>query len=156
MIYFHNASFEFFGLPLAWVPYFSVADPSVKRKTGFLAPLFGYSDDVGWSIDHALFHRARAELRPDAVTPAYYTEQGFLGDVEWRQRLAHGQYTLRMAGIDQENPKNFLTDDGGGTFAQEDFRGGARSTVGQFALSRDWTLRLGRHDQHRPHLHAEL
>ena len=60
MIYFHNASFEFFGLPLAWMPYFSVADPSVKRKTGFLAPLFGYSEDVGWSVDHALFHRARA------------------------------------------------------------------------------------------------
>ena len=30
MVYFHNASFEFFGLPIAWIPYFEVADPSVK------------------------------------------------------------------------------------------------------------------------------
>ena len=138
MVYFHNASLEFFGLPLAWVPYFSVADPSVKRKTGFLAPLFGYSDDVGWSVTTPYF----IALAPNydlTLSPTYYTEQGFLGDVEWRHRLANGQYTLRMAGIDQQNPKNFLTDEGGGTFAQEDFRGGARST-GQFALNRYWTF----------------
>lgn len=138
MVYFHDASFEFFGLPLAWVPYFSVADPSVKRKTGFLSPYFGYSNDVGWSIATPYFI-ALAPNYDVTLTPVYYTEQGFLGDVEWRQRLAHGQFTLRMAGINQQNPENFLTDKGGGTFAQRDFRGGARST-GQFALSRDWTL----------------
>lgn len=138
MIYFHNASFEFYGLPLAWVPYFSVADPSVKRKTGFLAPLFGYSDDVGWSIATPYFI-ALAPNYDVTLTPVYYTEQGFLGDVEWRQRFAHGQFTLRMAGINQDNPKNFLTSDGGGTFAQRDFRGGARTT-GQFSIAKDWTL----------------
>jgi len=138
MVYFHNASFEFYGLPIAWIPYFSVADPSVKRKSGFLAPLFGYSEDVGWSIATPYFI-ALAPNYDVTLTPVYYTEQGFLGDVEWRQRFAHGQFTLRMAGISQDNPQNFLTDTGGGSFAQEDFRGGAR-TVGQFALSRDWTL----------------
>lgn len=138
MIYFHNASFEFFGLPLAWAPYFAVADPSVKRKTGFLAPVLGYENDVGFYVGTPFFI-ALAPSYDVTLTPVYYSEQGFLGDVEWRQRLAHGQFTLRMAGINQENPKNFLTDNGGGTFAQEDFRGGVRTT-GQFALSRDWTL----------------
>lgn len=138
MIYFHNASFEFFGLPIAWAPYLSVADPSVKRKTGFLAPVFGYSNDVGFSVATPYFI-ALAPNYDVTLTPVYYSEQGFLGDVEWRQRLAHGQFTLRMAGINQSNPENFLTSSGGGSFAQEDFRGGARTT-GQFSLSRDWTL----------------
>ncbi len=138
MVYFHDASFEFMGLPLAWVPYFSVADPSVKRKSGFLAPYFGYSDDVGWSIATPYF-LALAPNYDVTLTPVYFTEQGFLGDVEWRHRLANGQYTLRVAGINQRNPEAFLTDSGGGTFAQRDFRGGVRTT-GQFALSRDWTL----------------
>ncbi len=138
MIYFHNASFEFYGVPIAWVPYFTAADPSVKRKTGFLAPLFGFEDDVGWSIATPYFI-ALAPNYDVTLTPVYYTEQGFLGDVEWRQRFSSGQFTLRMAGINQENPANFLTGNGGGTFAQRDFRGGARST-GQFSLSRDWTL----------------
>ena len=138
MVYFHNASFEFFGLPLAWVPYFSVADPSVKRKSGFLAPLFGYSNDVGFSVATPYF-LALAPNYDMTLTPFYYSEQGFLGDVEWRQRLANGQFTLRMAGINQQNPENFLTSSGGGTFAQREFRGGVRAT-GQIALSRDWTL----------------
>ncbi len=38
MIYFEDASLEFFGKPLAWLPYFSAPDPTVKRKTGFLMP----------------------------------------------------------------------------------------------------------------------
>jgi LPS-assembly protein len=138
MVYFQDASFEFMGLPLAWVPKFSIADPSVKRKTGFLAPAIGYSEDVGWSFATPYFI-ALAPNYDVTLTPAYYTEQGFLGAVEWRQRLRHGQFTLQMAGIDQQNPENFLTSSGGGTFAQRDFRGGARFT-GQYALSRDWTL----------------
>ena len=38
MIYFENASLEFFGRPIAWLPYFSAPDPTVKRKTGVLVP----------------------------------------------------------------------------------------------------------------------
>ena len=40
MIYFEDARLEFFGVPLAWLPYFSAPDPTVKRKSGFLMPLF--------------------------------------------------------------------------------------------------------------------
>ncbi|MBZ0229216.1 MAG: LPS-assembly protein LptD, partial [Bauldia sp.] len=77
MIYFHNATFEFKGVPLAWIPYFSTADPSVKRKTGFLAPTFGYSDAVGWSVTTPYF----LALAPDydlTLTPSYFSRQGFL------------------------------------------------------------------------------
>ena len=43
MIYFEDARLEFFGVPLAYIPYFSAPDPTVKRKTGFLIPTFGTS-----------------------------------------------------------------------------------------------------------------
>src|SRR3984893_16668629 len=36
MLYFENAQLEFFGVPMAYLPYFSTPDPTVKRKTGFL------------------------------------------------------------------------------------------------------------------------
>jgi len=138
MIYFHNASIEFFGVPLAWVPYFSTADPSVKRKTGLLAPNFGYSDILGWSVTTPYFI-ALAPSYDVTLTPTYYSKQGFLGEVEWRQRLAYGQYTLRMAGISQNDPKAFLTSTGGGTYAQRTFRGGIRST-GEFDINQYWTF----------------
>ncbi len=74
MIYFHNASFEFYGLPLAWVPYFSDRRPvgeAQERLPRAGVRLFRRSRLVGGD---ALFHRARAELRrhPDAgaTTPS--------------------------------------------------------------------------------------
>ena len=38
MIYFENAHVEFFGTPMAYFPYLSAPDPTVKRKCGFLMP----------------------------------------------------------------------------------------------------------------------
>ena len=44
MLYFENAQLEFFGVPMAYMPYFSTPDPTVKRKTGFLMP--GYTSTI--------------------------------------------------------------------------------------------------------------
>ena len=38
MLYFEDARIEFFGVPLAYVPFMSAPDPTVKRKSGFLIP----------------------------------------------------------------------------------------------------------------------
>ena len=38
MLYFETAQLEFFGVPIAYLPYFSTPDPTVKRKSGFLIP----------------------------------------------------------------------------------------------------------------------
>jgi len=35
-----------------------------------------------------------------------------LGEAEWRQRFNNGQYTLKVAGIRQENPDEFIDDFG--------------------------------------------
>jgi LPS-assembly protein len=137
-IAFHNAVFEFGGIPVAWIPYFTTADPSVKRKTGFLAPTVGYSNALGWSVTTP-YYIALAPNYDVTLTPTYFSEQGFLGEAEYRQRFANGQFTIRAAGISQDDPKAFLTPQGGGTFAQRDFRGGVRTT-GEFALNRWWTV----------------
>ena len=39
MLYFEDARVEFFGMPLAWLPFISAPDPTVKRKSGFLFPI---------------------------------------------------------------------------------------------------------------------
>lgn len=98
MIYFHQARMEFAGVPIAYVPYFATADPSVKRKSGFLAPTFYYSEPTGFGGGIPYFW-AMAPNYDMTFSPVYYVNQGFLGDVEWRHRLATGSYTLRMAGI---------------------------------------------------------
>ena len=46
MIYFESARLEFFGFPMFYWPYLSTPDPTVKRKSGFLIPNFGYSSSA--------------------------------------------------------------------------------------------------------------
>ncbi|MGZ3349082.1 MAG: LPS-assembly protein LptD, partial [Xanthobacteraceae bacterium] len=38
MLYFEDARLEFIGVPMAYFPYLSAPDPTVKRKTGVLTP----------------------------------------------------------------------------------------------------------------------
>ena len=47
-----NASVEFFGVPLAYVPFMSTPDPTVKRKSGFLFPGLSQTSQYGFGAEH--------------------------------------------------------------------------------------------------------
>ena len=51
MMYFEDAHLEFFGLPIAWLPYFSAPDPTVKRKTGLLMPSITSTTLYGTAVE---------------------------------------------------------------------------------------------------------
>jgi LPS-assembly protein len=51
MIYFENASLEFFGRPIVWFPYFSTPDPTVKRKSGLLMPSASSNSKYGLGLE---------------------------------------------------------------------------------------------------------
>lgn len=105
-IRFEAPSFEFFGMPIARLPYFEVADPTVKRKSGFLLPSIGYSSQLGASL-RVPYYLALGPTYDATLYGSAYTNQGFLGDVEWRQRFDSGAYSLRAAGIHQTDPGAF-------------------------------------------------
>ena len=137
MIYFENASLEFFGQPIAYLPYLSAPDPTVKRKSGFLPPVSTVSSRVGFTFGIPYFWA----IAPDydlTVTPVVSTRQGFLLSTEWRQRLMNGAYFIRGAGIFQQDPTAFTFPDGTPQpgFGMN-FRGSVESS-GQFALNNKW------------------
>jgi LPS-assembly protein len=136
MVYFEDASFEFLGIPIAWVPYFSTADPSVKRKSGLLTPTIGYSETLGTMLRAPVFW-AMAPNYDMTFTPTAMTRQGLLAEFEWRHRMQNGQYSLKMAGIHQEDPEAFLSGSSG-SYAQRDWRGGIRTT-GKFDYNKQWS-----------------
>ncbi|MCI0599629.1 MAG: hypothetical protein L0Y60_08920, partial [Beijerinckiaceae bacterium] len=106
MIYYEDASLEFLGIPLAYVPFFSAPDPSVKRKSGILSPYFAYRSQLGAGIGIPIFWA----LAPDydlTFTPTYYSQQGFFAKAEWRQRFESGEYYIRATGIAEQNPAVF-------------------------------------------------
>ncbi|MCD8494191.1 MAG: hypothetical protein LRY39_02125 [Alphaproteobacteria bacterium] len=59
-IEYEDARFEFLGVPLAYVPYLSHSDGTVKRKSGLLPPTAGYKSNLGGLCNGGLLLRYRA------------------------------------------------------------------------------------------------
>ena len=133
-ITYQDAFFEIYGQPVFYLPYFQTPDPSVKRKSGFLSPIYGNSSTLGY-ITGIPYYYALAPNADITVTPEYMSQQGLFFQGEWRHRLSNGQYTIKVAGIDQD--ANDLPD----TVNDRDKFGGLRGSVeskGLFSLSSWW------------------
>ena len=136
MMYFEDARLEFFGQPLAWLPYFSAPDPTVKRKTGVLVPVASSSSVYGGALD-VPYYWALAPDYDATFAPMITTKQGPLLEGEFRQRLMNGAYSIRAAGIYQLDKDYFLRSDGTYTPGFRDWRGSLEST-GLFAINNNW------------------
>ncbi len=101
-ITYQDAQFEIFGAPVLYLPYFQHADPSVKRKSGFLIPEYKSSKNLGFAVS-VPYYFALAPNYDVLVHPMYTTEQGLLYRLDWRHRIGrNSQYSIKLAGIDQD------------------------------------------------------
>ena len=133
-IYFEDAQMLFWGVPLFYMPYFSSPDPTVNKQTGLLAPSFVSGGDLGYGISWPYF----INLAPNydlTLIPTYLSKQGLLGEVDWRQRLSNGQYSIRAIGIDEQQPDAFPVYPYG---AGDQRLRGSVETKGNFFLNQDW------------------
>lgn len=135
VIRYYGAKFEFFGLPIAYMPYFQAADPTVKRKSGFLTPSFKSSEDLGYGLRVPYFF-ALSDSHDMTVAGTYYSKQGFLGEVEYRQAFNNGFITLQAAGISQNDPDAFDIN----TVDIGEVDRGMIGTTGRFDLNDRWTF----------------
>jgi len=135
-IYYEDANLEFYGLPVLYIPYFSSPDPSVNRRTGFLAPSFLHNTSLGVGAKIPFFW-AIAPNYDVTFAPTIYSRQGLLLQGEWRQRLENGQYSVKIAGIHQLDRKAFLPAPAGP--GDRTFRGSIES-VGRFYLNKEWSF----------------
>jgi LPS-assembly protein len=131
MLYFEDAQLEFLGVPLAYMPYMSAPDPTVKRKTGVLTPSYSTSSIYGLGVA-VPYYWALAPNYDATFTPLITTRQGPLLQGEWRHRLLEGAYSIRATGIFQLDKNLFLNTPG-----YLDWRGSV-DTAGQFNLSDKW------------------
>ena len=132
---FEGGRFEMFGKSLFALPAFEIADPSTKRKSGFLFPSFMYKDELGFGVRGGYFWN----LAPNYDITTYGTalsKQGFLSETEWRHRLENGTYNIRVAGIYQANPGQFSSDK---VDAQERMRAMV-SSKGDFKINPRWSF----------------
>ncbi|MEF2547412.1 LPS-assembly protein LptD [Aurantimonas sp. E1-2-R+4] len=140
-IRYYGARFEFFGAPIAYLPYFQSPDPTVKRKSGFLTPAFRSSEELGYGLRVPYFI-ALSDDKDVTVAGTYYTKQGFLAEAEYRQAVSNGFFTLQTAGIIQQDPGAFA-DKNTASYTTPDFANtdrGMIGTTGRFALNERWTV----------------
>ena len=89
-----------FGVPVVYLPYFEMPDPSVKHRSGFLMPNFTNSSTLGFGFETP-YYFALAPNIDFTFHPKYLSNYGMLWQGEWRHRLANGQYSVTAAGIDE-------------------------------------------------------
>ena len=133
-VYYEDATLELLGVPVVYLPYLSMADPSVKRKSGFLSPRYSTTTKLGTGFGVPFFW-ALAPNYDLTVTPTYYAQQGVLLDAEWRHQLLNGAYNVRVSGIFQKDPSVFPVAPSGP--GDTKFRGMVAS-AGQFLLNDKW------------------
>ncbi len=129
-LYYENAQFEVFGIPIAWVPYFYTPDTSVKHRSGFLTPEFKNSTQLGFVSAVPYFY----SISPSAdvtLTPEITTKAGYLMQAEYRQKLFDGSFKVNLSGAYNDNSEDFAKD--------RQFRGSAQ-TKGEFGLGSFWRL----------------
>lgn len=132
-ISYQDAELKIYGVTIAYLPYFEHPDPSVKRKSGLLAPTFGNSNDLGVFVELP-YHFALSPHYDFTFRPRYMSEQGVLWQGDWRHKLATGEYSVSFAAIDQDwrdLPSS----------ANESLDGwrGSLETRGRFSLSSWWS-----------------
>ena len=131
---FQHARFELFGVPIAYLPFFEIPDPTVKQKSGLLTPSYSSSDELGHGI-HVPYYFALSPTADLTIKPAWYSKQGFYGEAEWRQRFNNGEYSVTIAGIRQRGPYEFNA----GT--SDDVRTRAMvGSKGEFRINPRWTF----------------
>lgn len=146
-IYYHNSVIDFAGVPVAYTPYMSAPDPTVKRRDGFLSPMPGETPNLGAFVKTPYYF----DLSPDkdaTLTPTFSTEDKLQVETQYRERFAQG--SLLMSG---SITKADLVDTNSGVDKGQQWRG---SLFGSFIDDIDNTWRTGTDVQYasdRSYLH---
>ena len=90
VVEYEDAWLEFAGVPIAYTPYFSHPDPTVKRKSGLLPPRVGGSSDLGMVARVPYFY-AIDEYSDATFTPIITSEERGGLAAQYRDRYTKGK-----------------------------------------------------------------
>lgn len=112
---------EMFGVPVAYTPYLSHPDPTVDRRSGFLAPSFSAGHNLGFTAELPYYY----VLSPShdlTVAPKITEKEGPVLAGEHRKRFTFGEMTTQGSVTYDSN---------------DDFRGHINAD-GEFHLTDHW------------------
>ncbi|WP_420404072.1 LPS-assembly protein LptD [Nisaea sp.] len=129
-IIYNDAMLEMFGVPVLYTPYLSHPDPTVDRRSGFLAPTTGFSDELGVIYGQPYYH-VIDESRDLEVMPIMYSSEGGVLRGRYRQHFTRGEIDFQgTAGLLDQREDDRETGD-------KDFEGSV-DLEGRFDFDRTW------------------
>jgi LPS-assembly protein len=133
VVYFEQPSLEVLGVPVAWLPWLSLPDPTNKRNTGFQLRSVDYKSELGGRVRIPYFIGI-GEDTDILLAPQLMTRQGALMAATWQQRFDYGAFNIEASGLYQLDPSAFS-----GTNGDRDWRGAVQS-YGHFDVTPDWQV----------------
>ena len=130
VIRYGDATMELFGVPVFYTPYFQHPDPTVKRKSGFIAPSFGSSETLGATFQIPYFW----DIGPDedlTFEPIFTSKQGVVIAGEYRRLLEDGRIEFRGSGTFADRTEK------NGTISENQPRGHI-DAEGRFDINESW------------------
>jgi len=126
-----DAFLEVFGVPVAYAPFFSHPDPTVKRASGFLTPNFASTTQLGLQFETPYYYSIDPS-RDLTIDPKFYTRVDPVLAGEYRQRTATGAFQF-----DASITRDARRDQNGNPTSQDTARGHIRGD-GRFDLDDTW------------------
>lgn len=94
-LYFENAQFRIYDLPVFWLPRLRVPDPTLDRLSGFLAPSFRTTTQLGPGLKVPYFITL-GQSRDLTITP-YLAENSRTVELRYRQAFRAGYIELNTS-----------------------------------------------------------
>lgn len=96
MLYFHNAIFWLYNdnIPVFWLPYYEMPDPSVKYKTGLLMPSINSTNGMGAQINIPVYVNI-SDTHDLTTIFSFLTKENPLFQLEHRLNLNHAEFRTK-------------------------------------------------------------
>jgi LPS-assembly protein len=117
-IEYEDAVLQMYGVPVAYFPFLSMPDPSVKRSSGLLMPGFGTTSQLGAFVDIP-YYWVIDDQSDATFTPMLTTRAGPQLETQYRRRFNNGYLSLdATTGYLEGKPQGTIT--ARGEFTQND------------------------------------
>ena len=147
---YHDAIFEFMGVPILYTPYLAHPDPSAERGSGFLMPFIGVSNSKGFNT-RTPYYWAINDHTEATITPRIYSKVNPLLEYQFARQFHTGRIDIEGSftygsifdrnGNAFDDPTRFVNPDAGGPFGKR-----LRSHIyadGYFEPNATWTYGFG-------------
>ncbi|MDI2112369.1 LPS-assembly protein LptD [Commensalibacter nepenthis] len=132
---FSDTFIDFFGIPVFYMPFFSIVDPSVKRQSGFLIPSINFNSKYIGAYTTIPYYWAMNQWSDLTLSPLFATKTGPQLSAVYRARFNQGMLRVEGGVADDTANKHDWTNAWG-----DKVKSNGHGAQGYLFLKTEWAL----------------